>query len=230
MTGKPIGLLPALAAALAACGSAPENRASAANAAAPAANNTRAATGNATAPKPATPAAADAVSLAAWVRMIRFLLVLLIGALAACVTAPAATPPQPVYYVMRHLNTPAGDRDPDLTEEGRRQAALLADWFGGERPAAIYVSSFKRAQQTAAPLALRLGLTPIVYDPADTPGLLARLRAGPWPVLVVGHSNTVPEIIAGLGGSAPAPLSHEDFGDIWRIGPHGETDRRRLSP
>ena len=161
--------------------------------------------------------------------MIRLLLLVLAGALAACMTTSAA-PPRPVYFVMRDLNTPAGERDPDLTDEGRRQAALLAGWFRREPPTAIYVSSYKRAGQSAAPLAARLGLTPIVYDPADTPGLLARVRAGPWPALIVGHSNTVPEIVAGLGGTAPAPLGHDDFGDIWRIGPDGATDRRRLSP
>ena len=147
------------------------------------------------------------------------------------VTACATTAPQsaePVFYVMRHLHTPAGERDPDLTAEGQRQAALLASGFSGERPAIIYVSSFKRAQQTAAPLAARLGLSPVVYDPADTPALLARVRQGPFPVLIVGHSNPVPDIIAGLGGERPAPLVHEDFGDLWRVAADGTTTRRRI--
>ena len=147
---------------------------------------------------------------------------------AACTTASAEAPSGPVYYVMRHLNTPEGQRDPDLTDEGQRRAALLADWFGEARPAVIYVSDFRRTRQTAAPLAARLGLTPIVYDAADTPGLIARVRAGPLPALVVGHSNTVPDIVAGLGGTRPEPLVHADFGDIWTIGRDGATARRRV--
>ncbi|HWT12879.1 MAG TPA: phosphoglycerate mutase family protein [Allosphingosinicella sp.] len=149
------------------------------------------------------------------------------AALAACATA-APEPPAPVHYVMRHLHTPAGERDPDLTAEGQRQAALLAGWFGREPPAAIYVSTFKRTLQTAAPLAARLGLTPLVYDPADTPALLARVRAGPRPALIVGHSNTVPDIVEQLGGERPGPLAHEDFGDVWQVGPDGATTRRRI--
>ena len=160
--------------------------------------------------------------------LLRLLALALFALASACATAPAEAPRQPVYYVMRHLHTPEGERDPDLTAEGRRQAALLAGWFGRERPAAIYVSRYKRSEQTAAPLAARLGLTPIVYDPADTPGLVARVRAGPCPALIVGHSNTVPDIVAQLGGARPAPLVHADFGDIWRIGPGGETERRRI--
>jgi broad specificity phosphatase PhoE len=157
---------------------------------------------------------------------------LLVFALLALVSACATVPPPaaPAVYVMRHLNTPAGERDPDLLPEGRRAAASLVGWFEreGSRPAAIYVSDFRRTRQTAAPLAARLGLTPIVYDPADTPGLIARVRAERGPVLIVGHSNTVPDIVAALGGTRPAPLVHEDFGDIWRVGPNGATRRTRI--
>ena len=156
------------------------------------------------------------------------LLVFALAILAGCATAPAPAPP--ATYVMRHLNTPAGERDPDLTAEGQRRAALLPAWFGRERVRAIYVSDFRRTRQTAAPLAARLRLTPIVYDPADTPGLIARVRAGAQPALIVGHSNTVPDIVAGLGGTRPAPLVHEDFGDVWRVASDGTTVRSRIEP
>jgi phosphohistidine phosphatase SixA len=155
-----------------------------------------------------------------------FVLLAALLTIAGCATtAPAAS--EPLYYVMRHLHTPAGERDPDLTAEGQRQAALLGGVLR-DRPRIIYVSSFKRTRQTAAPLAAALGLTPIVYDPADTPALLARVRQGPFPVLIVGHSNTVPDIVGGLGGERPAPLVHEDFGDIWQIAADGATTRLRL--
>lgn len=156
------------------------------------------------------------------------LLVFTLLALAGCATAP--DPAQQATYVMRHLNTPAGERDPDLTGEGQRAATALASWFGSAPPAAIFVSHFKRSRQTAAPLAARLGLTPVVYDPADTPGLVARVRATPGPVLIVGHSNTVPDIVEQLGGTRPAALVHEDFGDIWRVGADGATTRARIEP
>jgi broad specificity phosphatase PhoE len=159
------------------------------------------------------------------------LLVIALLALAGCAT-PRPPGPPPATYVMRHLNTPAGERDPDLLPEGRRAAAALVGWFARERarPAAIYVSDFRRTRQTAAPLAASLGLTPIVYDPADTPALIAQVRAGPAPALIVGHSNTVPDIVAALGGTRPAPLVHADFGDIWRVGTGGATARMRIEP
>ena len=38
-----------------------------------------------------------------------------------------------------------------------------------------------------------------------------------WPVLVVGHSNTVPEIVEKLGGERPAALTEADYGDVWHF-------------
>lgn len=158
--------------------------------------------------------------------MIRWFLIAAAAVLAGCATAEP--PPQPSYLVVRHLHTPEGQRDPDLTAQGQAAAQQLAGMLGSERVAAIYVTDYKRSRQTASPLAARLGLTPIVYDPRDTPGLVARVRQGPWPVLIVGHSNTVPDIVAQLGGTRPAPLAHPDFGDIWRIGADGATARLKL--
>ncbi len=149
---------------------------------------------------------------------------------------PAVAHAQPAahqVYVMRHLNTPAGQPDPDLLPEGRAAAIALADLFEtdrfeGRHPVAIYVSDYRRTRQTAAPTAARLALNVTVYDPRDTAGLIARVRAEPGPVLIVGHSNTVPDIIAALGGTRPAPLVHEDFGDLWIVEPGGATLRLRI--
>ena len=140
----------------------------------------------------------------------------------------AAQAEMPVTYVVRHLHTPEGVRDPDLTEQGRRHAEGLSRWFRGKRVATIYVSDFRRTRQTAAPVAKRFRVVPKVYDPADTPALLASVRSEKSPVLIVGHSNTVPDIVEGLGGARPAPLSHPDFGDIWTVR-NGVTERDRIS-
>ena len=158
--------------------------------------------------------------------MLKILIRTALAALVALAAMPAVA--QSNVYVMRHLNTPAGQADPDLLPTGRQAAEALTAWFRGERPVAIYVTDYKRSRQTAAPLAAWLGLNPIVYNPADTPGLIARVRAEHGGVLIVGHSNTVPDIVAALGGARPAALGHEDFGDIWRVAPGGATTRARV--
>ena len=142
---------------------------------------------------------------------------LLLALLLAACAFIAPIQPASTFYVMRHLNTPEGATDPDLTAEGQRNAQLLANWFGDNPPASIFVSSTKRAQQTAAPLAAKLGIEPRIYDPRDTRFLISEIMKEPPPVLIVGHSNTVPDIVEGLSGRRPEALTHEDFGDIWVI-------------
>ena len=160
--------------------------------------------------------------------MLRTIVAGLLLLLTACVT-PSVIRPQPNIYVMRHLHTPAGATDPDLTAEGQRYAAAVSEWFRRDPPHIIYVSSPKRSQQTAAPLAARLKLAPKIYDPKDTAALVAAVKAERGTILIVGHSNTVPDIVEQLGGTRPGPLVHEDFGDIWHIaGPDHVTTRERL--
>jgi broad specificity phosphatase PhoE len=124
---------------------------------------------------------------------------------------------------MRHLQKADG-ADPGLSEEGRKGAERLVAVLASDPPAAIYVSATRRARETAAPLAAKLGLTEKEYDPRDTPGLVARVKAETGTVLIVGHSNTVPDIVQALGGKRPAPLLDSDYGGIWHVGPGGRTD------
>ena len=161
--------------------------------------------------------------------VVRMLLIAWMVALSGCATT-ARPLPQPNIYVMRHLHTPAGVSNAELTEEGLRFALLTSDWFRRDPPDVIYVSTTRRAQQSAEPLAQRLHLTPKLYDPADTAGLVAAVLKEQGTVLVVGHSNTVPDIVANLGGERPPELVHEDFGDIWHVsGPGRETVRFKLT-
>lgn len=55
-----------------------------------------------------------------------------------------------------------GHGDPALAPEGLAQAELVGERLASEPIDAIYVSNLRRTAQTAAPLAARLALTPIV--------------------------------------------------------------------
>jgi broad specificity phosphatase PhoE len=150
-------------------------------------------------------------------------------ALAACASA-AREAPRPDYYVMRHLQKEAG-QDPGLSAEGRHAAERLAELLRGDPPSAIYVSNTRRAHETAAPLAARLHVAVKEYPATDLDGLVARVRAEPGTVLIVGHSNTVPEIVARLGGISPGPIADDRFGDVWHIwGSPPRTEALRVAP
>jgi 2,3-bisphosphoglycerate-dependent phosphoglycerate mutase len=67
-----------------------------------------------------------------------------------------------------------GQGDPPLHSLGREQAERVADRLAGEPVRAIYVSTMRRTTETAAPLAARLGLKPVV-DPD-----LREVHLGEW--------------------------------------------------
>jgi broad specificity phosphatase PhoE len=104
----------------------------------------------------------------------------------------------------RHAEKAAAPADnPPLTAEGRQRAEALARMLSTSGVTSIYITEYLRTQQTAEPLASLLHLTPQHIDARKTPDLVAAIRAQKdGVVLVVGHSNTVPEIIAALGGPA----------------------------
>jgi phosphohistidine phosphatase SixA len=158
-------------------------------------------------------------------------LLLALAMLAACTATPppaAADAAGPAYYVMRHLEKAEGP-DPGLSAAGQANAGRLAAWLAGRPPAAIYVSTTRRARETAAPAAERFSVPPKEYDPAGDPAeLIARVKAETGAVLVIGHSNTVPELVARLAGERPAPLADTDYGDIWVIA-DGRTEKRSLA-
>jgi broad specificity phosphatase PhoE len=127
--------------------------------------------------------------------------------------------------VIRHAEKESvGEPDPALSEAGQARAMLLVRMFGEAQGAgrldAIYVSPTLRSRATAAPLAARLGLKPMVA-PADDPKALAhralRENSGKR-VMIVGHSNTVPALVAILSGREDIPkMDEHDFSTMYIV-------------
>ena len=138
---------------------------------------------------------------------------------------PAYTVAQPSVFVVRHAERadaggppPVKGADPNLSAAGRVRARSLATLLKDAGITAIFATEFKRTQQTAAPLATALGLTVVTIPSADTAGLVAKVKAAPGNVLVVGHTNTVPEVIKGLGVSdGPASVAETEFDNLFIV-------------
>lgn len=125
--------------------------------------------------------------------------------------------------VLRHAEKlPGPGADPSLSAEGEARALRLARMFGDASAAGavrlILSSDAARARQTAAPLAARLGLEVETLAGGDVSGLLRRIRdrGRGGTTLVVGHGNTVPQIVSGLtDGRVEVRLGEEEFGTIF---------------
>lgn len=137
--------------------------------------------------------------------------------------ALGASSPEPrgkgLVLLVRHAErapSPMSD-DPPLTDAGRARAERLATLLAAADVRAVFTTRFRRTQETAQPLADRLRLAPIVAS--DPEQLLAELRTrGNETVLVVGHSDTVPGVIAAFGGPA-VTIGDDAFDDLFVLVP-----------
>jgi phosphohistidine phosphatase SixA len=149
--------------------------------------------------------------------------IVLLASLALSFPAQAAA--QASVFVVRHAErtdtgtgmTPPPGADPDLSAAGQVRAASLAAMLEDAGITAIYATQYKRTQQTAAPLAAALGVTVITIPSADTAALAAKLKAAPGNVLVVGHSNTVPDVIKGLGVDARVTVAESEYDKLFIV-------------
>ena len=127
--------------------------------------------------------------------------------------------------VIRHAEKEAGNLvDPQLSAAGEARAALLERMFGDAKGPghldAIYTSPALRNRMTAAPLAAQLGLVPSVAPADDAKGLARRVlrEHSGGRVLIIGHVNTVPEIVSELSGRGDIPgIDERDYGIMYVV-------------
>jgi broad specificity phosphatase PhoE len=130
--------------------------------------------------------------------------------------APQAALAADTVFVVRHMQKAVG-ADPPLSAEGAANATALADMLAKSGIRAIFATPTRRAMETAQPLAARLGLTVMPYDPGKPDALAAKVAAMPGAVLVVGHSNTVPDLVARVGGKEKVALTEQDYGTVFVV-------------
>jgi broad specificity phosphatase PhoE len=112
-------------------------------------------------------------------------------------------------------------QDPPLSPEGEQRAVRLAQMFGRGGGAghidAIYVSDARQTQQTAAPLAERLGKQPVAVPAADTKDLASRImhEHSGGSVLVVGSSGSIPELIHDMAGIDVPPIADDEYDTLY---------------
>jgi broad specificity phosphatase PhoE len=124
--------------------------------------------------------------------------------------------------VVRHAEKAAQPAaDPPLTDAGKARAVALWEAVKDAGVQAVITTQFARAVETAAPTAERLGLKGEVVNAAGTDHAMrvaaaVKKHAGET-VLVVGHSNTVPAIIAALGAKEPAAICDEAYDNFYVV-------------
>lgn len=162
-------------------------------------------------------------------RKIRFrwplLLVLLLAASPVLRGHDEAPAGATTIVIVRHAEKAQDDpKDPTLSPAGQARAEALASALDAAGVAAVYSTQYKRTALTAEPLAKRLGLSivqkPIAGEAAAYAKELARevlAKEKGKTVLIVGHSNTVPDLVQAFSGATVAPLSDADYDQIFVV-------------
>jgi broad specificity phosphatase PhoE len=152
------------------------------------------------------------------------------GALACLLFfAAPADAQQKVIFLVRHAeraDTPAGQppaggmmmaNDPPLNAAGEQRAAELAALLASADIRHIFTTEYRRTRQTAAPLAGKLKLTPVMSAARDPEPLVEQVLRVRGNVLVVGHSNTLPDLMKRLGVRQPVSIADSEYGDLFIV-------------
>jgi broad specificity phosphatase PhoE len=107
--------------------------------------------------------------------------------------------------LLRHAEKSAAGADPGLNADGHLRAQELTRILGNVTINNIYTTPFNRTRQTIMPLAESKGLTAIEYDANVSSAQLAskiKSENKGKTAVVVGHSNTIPELLKSFSNNA----------------------------
>ena len=118
--------------------------------------------------------------------------------------------------------------DPPLSAAGLARAALLATMLKDAGITTVHSTDYARTRQTGQPTADALGLELQIYRANDLEAVAEHLLAAPGRHLVVGHSNTTPDLAAALGGDPGPPIESLEYDRLYLLIPSGEGVRTVL--
>jgi 2,3-bisphosphoglycerate-dependent phosphoglycerate mutase len=136
---------------------------------------------------------------------------------AALFSAVASTFGETVVVLVRHGEKVDDSVDAQLSEKGKARAQALGALLKDAGIDAVYSTDFTRTRETARPTAERISKPVEIYNTDDLGGFAKRLRARGGRALVVGHSNTTPELVRLLGGDAGPPIDDGEYDRLYLL-------------
>ena len=138
--------------------------------------------------------------------------------------------PTTVFLVRHAERADAPREDPPLLETGTARAQSLARILAKSGIKAIYTSQYLRTKATGEPLAKQLGIevvsislktsaaNPRQVTPESIKEITDKIFQRPGEnALVIGHSNSVPDVIKALGGDVVPTVDEKEFNDLFVV-------------
>ncbi len=120
-----------------------------------------------------------------------------------------------MIYVTRHAEKASESGDPALTAEGVMRAQNIASVLRKAKIAQIFSTNYQRTKQTAQPLSTALSVAVQSYDPRQQAGFAKQVLALKGNTLIVGHSNTVPDMVRQLGGDPGSDIPETEYSRLY---------------
>jgi phosphohistidine phosphatase SixA len=163
-----------------------------------------------------------------WFKLIAVVSLVLLCAMGMAMTAsPQSEFKVMTVYLVRHAEKAAvPGADPPLSEAGTKRSEALAHKLSQASIKTILTSQYQRTKLTAEPLAKQLGITAAVIpvkmagrelSPDYLKEVAERATSSGGNVLIVGHSNTVPELIKALGGDVTPAIDESVYDDLFVV-------------
>jgi len=144
------------------------------------------------------------------------------------------------YYVVRHAEkeAPQGtetmmNNNPPLSEPGKQRAEALKEELKTKKIGYLFSTNTVRTLSTAEPVKNYFNLVPEIYGPVPDQSFISRLLSLKKNALIVGHSNTVDDIVNKLCGSVKIPndlpdTAYDNLFVIRKKGKHMTFENRKF--
>ncbi|VAW33493.1 hypothetical protein MNBD_GAMMA01-1078 [hydrothermal vent metagenome] len=131
---------------------------------------------------------------------------------------------EPTIYLVRHAEkiTTQDITDPELTAIGHFRAQNIAKQLSAAGITQIFSTNYKRTMQTAKPLADMLAIDIQYYNPDKLAEFANKLQTMNAVILIVGHSNTTPELTALLSKQKIAKINKNEYDNLYQVIIHSE--------
>ena len=135
------------------------------------------------------------------------------------------------YYIVRHAEKAAPganmSTDVPLTPAGEQRAIEVKEILKNKHIGLVYSTNTIRTKSTAKPTADYFGLTIEIYAPRPDSSFIDLLKSKKKNTLVVGHSNTVDDIVNMLSGEKkiPGDLADAEYNKLFILKRKGKKFR-----
>ncbi|MGZ8558691.1 MAG: SixA phosphatase family protein [Chitinophagaceae bacterium] len=130
------------------------------------------------------------------------------------------------YYIVRHAEKASANgndammgKDPPLTEAGKLRAEALKEMVKTKKIGYVFSTNTIRTRSTAEPVRAYFNLVTETYSPMPDSSFISRIKSLKKNTLIVGHSNTVDDIVNKLCGSIKitADLGDTEYNNLYIV-------------